>query len=116
MALSPTLPPASVQDPTCECPEAGRAQSPFIPRPGLDLSILPIPHSRLLPRTQPGPWQGHHAPFLSGRQKKDVLTAQPGLDCVSVSHQGSRTSGPPGLRARLESEALGVGGGSRGAG
>lgn len=36
-----------------------------------------------------------------------MLTAQPGLDCVSVSCWGSRASGPPGLRARLESEVFG---------
>lgn len=39
--------------------------------------------------------------------EKDMLTAQPVLDYVSVSCQGSRTSGPPGLGARLERGALG---------
>lgn len=38
--------------------------------------------------------------------EKDMLTAQPGLDFVSVSCRGSRTSGPPGLGARLERGAL----------
>lgn len=49
MALSLSPVRAPVQDPTCECPEPGRAQSPFISRPALDLSILPILYSQLLP-------------------------------------------------------------------
>lgn len=39
--------------------------------------------------------------------EKDILIAQPGLDYVSVSYQGSRTSGPPRLGAKLERGALG---------
>lgn len=47
-----------------------------------------------------------HLLALNGVEK-DMLTAQAGLDYVSVSCQGSRTSGPPGLGARLERGAQG---------
>lgn len=105
--------------PTCESrspaepkalPSAGQPRST-----ALDLCALPCLRSWLFPWDAARALLGHHAPLLSGRQKKDVLTAQLGLDCVSVSRWGSRTSGPPGLGARLESKALGVGEGPRGA-
>lgn len=110
-------PPASLQNLTCECPKHSRAQSPFISRPAL--ALLPS-ISQLSPScapgcflgTLPGRWPRHHALLLPGSQKKDVLTAQPGLDCVPVSCWGSRTSRPPGFGARLESKALEVGWGA----
>lgn len=94
------------------CTQQSPAEPKALPAPGQpwlagSLSCLPT----CVPVASWGICQGlggvscHLLP-LDGVEK-DMLTAQPGLDYVSVSCQGSRTSGPPGLGARLEEGGTG---------
>lgn len=85
MALSPSPSPTSVQDPTCECPEPGRAQSPFISRPVLDLSILPILSSQLLPEDLAKALAGTScpSPLREAEERCADSSVRPGL-CLCV--------------------------------
>lgn len=86
MALSLSLVPAPVQDPTCECQSLAEPKALSFPGQPLISPFSPSCTPSCSLGTWPGHRPGHHAPLLPGRKKKDVLTAQAGLDSVSVSH------------------------------
>lgn len=68
--------------------------------------LPPVLCTRCFLGTLPGDGWGLMPLLPLNGVENDMLTAHPGLDYVSVSCQGSRTSGPPGLGARLERGAL----------